>query len=336
MAELTTVADDEAVAHDGPVARVYDGLAPDTHYELDGLSFTTLPQPGERLATFATVNDVHFGETMCGVIEGFDLGPIFSTEPGDDPYPEVMNRGAVADIAAIAPDAVVVKGDLTNRGSQEEYQDFLDCYRGAFGDRMHHVRGNHDGYHGETFASDAPFTVDLPGLTLAVVDTVIPLETPGQVTTGQIEWLGDVAADADRPVMVFGHHHVWDPTSWARPDTYFGINPDDSERLIGVFAAHPSLIAYSAGHTHRNRVRRFPDTGDVPWAEVACVKDFPGTWAEYRVFEGGVLAIHRRISSPEALAWSDKTRAMYDGSYFEYAFGDLDERCYPIWPRSAA
>lgn len=334
--DLTTVADDEAVVHDGPTPRVYDGLSPDTHYEFDGFSFTTLPQPGERLATFATVNDVHFGETICGVIKGFDLGPVFSSEDGDDPYPDVMNRGAVADIAAIDPDAVVVKGDLTNVGSRDEYQQFLDCYQGAFGDRLHHVRGNHDAYHGETFASDAPFTVELPGLTLAILDTVIPLETPGQMTAEQLEWLGDVASDADRPVMVLGHHHVWDPTSWARPDNYFGINPDDSERLIDVFAAHPQLIAYSAGHTHRNRVRRFPATGDVPWAEVACVKDFPGTWAEYRVFEGGVLAIHRRISSPDALAWSHKTRAMYGGTYFEYSFGDLDERCYPIWPRSSS
>ncbi len=332
--DLTTVADDEAVVHDGPVARVHAGLTPDTHHDLDGFSFTTLPAPGERLATFATVNDVHFGETQCGVIEGVELGPIFSTEPGDDPYPEVMNRGAVGDIAAIDPDAVVVKGDLTNRGSREEYQDFLDCYGGAFGDRLHHVRGNHDGYHGETFASDAPFAVELAGLTLAVLDTTIPLDTPGRVTAEQLEWLADLASDATQPVMVFGHHHVWDPGSAVRPDTYFGINPDDSERLVDVVAAHPRIVAYSAGHTHRNRVRRFPATGDTPWAEVACVKDFPGTWAEYRVFEGGVLAIHRRISSPEALAWSEKTRDMYGGTYFEYAFGALADRCYAIWPRT--
>ena len=241
--DLTTVADDEAVVHDGTTVRVHGGLAPDTHHDLDGFSFTTLPAPGERLATFATVNDVHFGETQCGVIEGVELGPIYSAEPGDDPYPEVMNRGAVADIAAIDPDAVVVKGDLTNRGSREEYQAFLDCYQGAFGDRLHHVRGNHDGYHGETFAADAPFAVELAGLTLAVLDTTIPLDTPGRVTAEQLEWLADLASDATQPVMVFGHHHVWDPGSAVRPDTYFGINPDDSERLVDVVAAHPRIVA---------------------------------------------------------------------------------------------
>ena len=65
--ELTTVADDEAVPPRRPRGAALDGLDPDTRYELDGLAFRTLPRPaGERLATFATVNDVHFGEIECG------------------------------------------------------------------------------------------------------------------------------------------------------------------------------------------------------------------------------------------------------------------------------
>jgi predicted phosphodiesterase len=332
--ELTTVADDEAVVHDEGSVRRYDGLAPDTDHEIDGFAFRTLPRFGERLATVATVNDVHFGETECGVIEGMEIGPIFSVADGDDPYPEVMNRGAVSEMQAIDPDAVVVKGDLTCRGTKDEYSQFLAAYEPAFGDRLHHVRGNHDGYFGEDFASAAPFAVTLPGVVLAVLDTVIPLETPGQVTTEQLEWLDALGADADRPVLVFGHHHAWSPDASSRPERYFGINPDDSERLVEVFARRPALVGYFAGHTHRNRVRRFSATGDVRWVEVACVKDFPGTWAEYRVFDGGILQVHRRISTPEALEWTEKTRQMYAGTYFGYAFGDLDDRCFAITPRS--
>jgi predicted phosphodiesterase len=328
--ELTTVADDEAVVHDGLDVRRHEGLAPDRAYELDGFVFRTLPAPGELLCRVATVNDVHFGETECGVMEGFDLGPIFRSEPGDDPYPEVMNRSAVAEIQAADPAAVVVKGDLTSMGTEAEYAAFLDVYGGAFGDRLHHVRGNHDAYHGATFASDAPLAVELPGVVLAIIDTTIPLATPGQVSSETLEWLGDLATDADRPVLVFGHHHVWSPESESRPDGYFGINPDDSERLVELFVARPRLVGYFAGHTHRNRVRRFSVSGDVPWVEVACVKDYPGTWAEYRVFEGGILQIHRRISSPEALAWTEKTRHMFGGAYHEYAFGDLADRCFAI------
>ena len=77
----------------------------------------------------------------------------------------------------------------------------------------------------------------------------------------------------------------------------------------------PRITGYFAGHTHRNRVRRFGATGDVPWVEVACVKDFPGAWAEYRVFEGGILQVFRRIATPEALVWTERTRQMYEGGY---------------------
>ncbi len=337
MIELTTVADDEAVLHDGSRVIRRDGLEPDRDYEVEGVAFHTLPRPGgARLATVATVNDVHFGEQECGVIEGLEMGPILRSEPGETPYPEVMNRAAVAEITANRPDVVVAKGDLTATGTRAEYQRFLDCYGPAFGERLVHVRGNHDGYFGETFADRAPVEVELPGVRLAVLDTTIPLQTTGQVSAAQLAWLDDLGARSDRPVLVFGHHHVWSPDSNTRHETYFGISPDDSERLVDVFARRPALAGYFAGHTHRNRVRRFAATGEVPWVEVASVKDFPGSWAEYRVFEGGILQVHRRISSPEALDWTDRTRAMFGGLYPSYSFGALTDRCFTIHPRPAA
>jgi Icc protein len=330
VGELTTVADDEAVVHDGAEVRRYDGLRPDSDHEIDGFSFRTLPRFGERLATVATVNDVHFGETVCGIMEGIPDGPVFQVEPGAEPYPELMNRGAVAEITAIEPDAVVVKGDLTCDGLDEEYAAFLAMYTGAFGERLTHVRGNHDAYRGQTYAPAGPQRVDVDGLTVALVDTTIPGKSSGQMPASQLEWLEDLAAESDRPVLVMGHHHVWNPGASARPDTYFGIHPDDSERFIAAVARHPSILGYTCGHTHRNRVRRFAATGERPWAEVACVKDYPGTWAEYRVFEGGVLQVHRRISTPEALAWTEQTRGMFAGMYAEYAFGALEERCFAM------
>jgi 3',5'-cyclic-AMP phosphodiesterase len=329
--DLTTVADDEAVLHDGVVVHEHPGLTPDTDYDLDCHHFRTLPRPpGDRLATVATVNDVHFGEIECGILNGVDDHPIYRAAPGDDPYPEVMNRAAIADIKALDPDTVVVKGDLTSMGTRAEYQAFLNAYGPAFGEKLVHVRGNHDAYHGEDFASHAPLVVTLPGVTLAVIDTSIPGLASGGVSAESLAWLDQTAAEADRPVLVFGHHHVWSPDSPKRPEAYFGINPDDSERLVEVVARRPRIVGYFAGHTHRNRVRRFSATGDVPWVEVACVKDFPGAWAEYRVYEGGILQVFRRISAPEALAWSEKTRDMYAGLYEMYAFGALADRCFAI------
>ncbi|MDQ1440149.1 MAG: 3,5-cyclic-AMP phosphodiesterase [Acidimicrobiaceae bacterium] len=327
--ELTTVSDDEAVFFDGPERTALTALNPDTAYTHEGIEFRTLSRPpGERLATITTVNDLHFGETECGRLDipGLEIGPVLRREPGEDPYPDVMNRAAVAEMAAVSPDAVIAKGDLTDASRPDEMDDFIDLYEGAFGARLWWVRGNHD----TGFETAGPRQVQLPGVTLAIVDTAVDGLASGRLDFGQLRWLDQVGADADRPVLVFGHHHCWKPGSRARPDTYFGLHPDDSEELVAVFARRPALVGYFAGHTHRNRVRRFPETGDVPWVEVACVKDFPGTWAEYRVFEGGILQISHRISTPDALAWSERCRTMAFGYYPAYAFGQLSDRCFPV------
>lgn len=330
--ELTTVADDHAVVHDGMAVRHYDGLEPDTVYEFDGFAFRTLARPeGEQLATFATVNDVHFGEVECGIMEGLDLGPTFKVADGEEPYPVTMNRGAIHEIEQIDADVVLVKGDLTADGTDEQYRDFLEFYEEAFGDRLMHTRGNHDVHGDAVFAAEPTQRVDLPGAILAVLDTTVAGRTGGTVSGEQLEWLHDLAAEADRPVYLFGHHHIWSPDS-AQQSTgsSFGIDPDASVRLVEVVAARPAIRGYFAGHTHRNRVRHISISRDVPWVEVSCVKDFPGAWAEYRVFEGGIEQVFHRISTPDALVWTEKTRAMFGGMYFGYSFGDLGDRCFTV------
>jgi 3',5'-cyclic-AMP phosphodiesterase len=287
--------------------------------------------PGRLLAPIATASDVHFGETECGRLGNAleeELGPVFSSEPGEPPYPEVMNRAVIAEMRALAPDAVVVKGDLTNIGLEEEYDDFLAAY-GALGERMHHVRGNHDALTDPTLAAgDAPYHVDLDAVTLAVVDTVIPGVDQGQLTHHQVEWLDELAAATPGPVLVFGHHHLWNLAADHRSPSYFGINPDDSDGLAAVVARRQNIVGYFAGHTHRNRVRRFPQVRDVPFCEIACTKDYPGAWAEYRVYEAGYTQVVRRTVAPEAMAWSEKTRVMFAGLYREYAIGPLEHRCF--------
>jgi predicted phosphodiesterase len=323
--ELTTVASRYAVVHDGTEVRRHDDLEPDADHVVDGLAFRTLPEPGPLLSTVATVNDIHFGETICGVVEGAAIGPTYSVEPGEDPYPEVMNRGAVAEIRALDPDAVIVKGDLTDGGTDAEVDAFLDCYA-PLADRMTWVRGNHESHTGLLRGADPVQVVDLPGVRIVLLDTSVEGVEWGGLDTDQLEQLDTLAAEADRPVIVMGHHHAWSPDSTERPETYFGLNPSDSEALVEVVARRPRIVAQTAGHTHRNRVRRFRATGAVPWIEVSCVKDYPGAWAEYRVHEGGIVQVFHRISTPEALAWSERTRHMYEGLYAGYALGGVGDR----------
>jgi 3',5'-cyclic-AMP phosphodiesterase len=334
--ELTTVADDLAVWHDGTTVHRYDGLTPDTDHVLDGRAVRTLPRPaGALLCRVATVNDVHFGEVEAGRLDDLTDGPIRRAPPGAPPYPETMSRAAVEEIAAIDPAAVIVKGDLTSDGTAAEFEAFERCYRGAFGARLRAVRGNHDAYrHQARYTGDQ--WLELPGVAIALLDTVLPGETTGDLAADQLTWLAEMAATADRPVLVMGHHQQWvaGPDKHRSP-TYFGLHPDASDALDAVAVDHRRIIAYAAGHTHRHRVRRMARSG-IASIEVGCTKDFPGTWAEYRVHEGGLLQVVHRMSTPAALEWSESCRVLYADfgvDYASYALGELHDRCLPLLPR---
>lgn len=343
-AEVTTQVGDRESVTSGPHHVVsVTGLEPGTEYSIaiEGLArvtdelpatVQTLDQPsGEPLAIFATVNDVHFGETVCGMIHNIpeeELGPWARAEPGEDPYPVTMNRAAVAEIEALAPDAVIAKGDLTCVGSDEEYQAFLDTY-GSFGASLHHVRGNHDAMQDPTLALEgAPYAIDLNGVTLAVIDTVRPGEAGGQITRDQLAWLDATAAETSGPLFVFGHHQIWDLRAPERSTNYFGIDPDSSEAFAAVVGGRENIVGYFAGHTHRNRIRRFEETRAVPFVEIGAVKEYMGVWAEYRVYAGGYTQVVHRLASPEAQSWSERTRFLYGGLYPDYSRGRLDHRCY--------
>jgi predicted phosphodiesterase len=340
---VTTQVGERTVVTHGPYHfAVVDDLEPATEYALavDGVepdqwlpaSVRTLDEPpGALVATVATANDVHFGEVLCGLTgdPATDaIGPILSSAPGEPPYPEVMGRAAVVEIARLDPDAVVVKGDLTDRGLREQYDAFLATY-GALGERMHHVRGNHDAMVDPGLAvQGAPYAVELDGVTLAVLDTTAPGHVGGVVPRAQTEWLDALAADGDAPVLVFGHHPVWYVDTTHPVDPHYVIAHDASVQLLEVIDRRPNIVGYLSGHTHTNRVRRYERARRVPCVEVACGKDYPGAWAEYRVYEGGYTQVMRRISAPDALSWSERCRAMIQGIYRDLVLGRITDRCF--------
>jgi predicted phosphodiesterase len=327
--ELTTVSEDAATFHDGTSVEVVEDLEPDRDYERHGIRFRTLPRPaGVLRCRFGTVNDLHFGEVEAGRLDESDLGPVVRVDPGADPYPETMNRAAVAEMAAGDLVAVVVKGDLTDDGTPEEFAAFESCYRPVFAERLHVVRGNHDAFRGQTeYTGDS--WIDLPGVAVALLDTTVPRAASGNLSVEQLDWLDAGAAGSTVPVIAMGHHQQW--VQGERNPEYFGIHPDASDALTAMIARRPAIVAYTAGHTHRHRVRLV--AGGVPSVEVGCVKDFPGTWAEYRVYDGGILQVVHRMSSPEALAWSEACRDLYADygmDYSRYALGRIEHRCFQI------
>ena len=119
-----------------------------------------------------------------------------------------------------------------------------------------------------------------------------------------------------------------------RPDpaeTYFGINPDDSEALARRDRAGGDAIAgYFAGHTHRNRVRRFAGTRDVPIVEVACVKDYPGRVGRVpRATRAGYTQVVRRIGGTGRPGVDGaRRRTMIQGSTATSSSARCDDRCF--------
>ena len=304
--DITTVADDLIVLHDGITVARYQHLQPATSYDLLGLTVTTLGRPaGELLCRVATVNDVHFGEQEAAASTTHAEGPIQRVQPGETPYPDTMSRSAVREIAAIEPAAVVVKGDLTADGTDDEWAAFEACYRQPFGPRLHVVRGNHDAYRGQhAYAGDQ--WIELPGVAIALLDTVIPARHHRHADTGATGLAGCHAATSDRPVLVMGHHQQWVAGSENshRGEGYFGLHPDASDGLNTVAARRRAIVAYTAGHTHRHRVRHM--ACGVPTIEVGCVKDFPGHLGRVprvrrRHHAGGTPGVDRRCT------WLERT-----------------------------
>ena len=338
--EVATQLGGAEMVSSGPYHHVtFCDLEPATEYSLriNGVdsdsycpvSVTTLVAPsGALLSRFATVNDVHFGERICGLIGSHhEAGPVFTRPTSMPAYPNLMNAAAIGEIQGANVDAVVVKGDLTSGGTRKEYDEFLNAY-GVFGDQLHHVRGNHDTDKSMDVGDTAPFSVALPGVVLAVLDTSQFHKPNGDLDREQLAWLDALAADASEPVLVFGHHPMWDAVNDPRSDDFFGLVPDATEALCAVIARRNTIGGYFAGHTHRNRVLRFANARNVPIVEVASVKEYPGAWAEYRVYEGGYVQIGRRIAAPDAMHWSEATRHLYAGLYRDYALGRLTDRCF--------
>ena len=338
--ELATVGDDYAVFYrrsKGTVEPIrLDNLKPAHSYDFYGSHFTTLARPsGKLLCTFASVNDVHIGETICG----FDShhpkrGPILRNEEGKIPYAEMMSRNAVDEISKINPDAVLVKGDITDAGKPEEFKKFLEIW-GKFGRKLHWVCGNHDVHSKRPDDAQRMVKVELKGITLALLDTAIEGKPNGQVSQDQLDWLRAIAEASDRPVMVFGHHHIWNP-KYKREEKFFGIQPDDSEKLLALFREHKCMVGYFSGHTHSNHVEFMDDMPGVPFAQTGAVKEFPGAWIEYKVYENGIQQIMHRLNSDECLRWEEMTSCMELGRYEKRHFGKLSDRCFTIATRKSS
>lgn len=317
-------------------------------------TFTTLvPPPGRLLRTLALANDVHYGETVSGLVVG-DLPPGIRQEPGLPPYPEVMLDALLDDLRR--PDRggtmLLLAGDLSAEGRLAELRAVrsrLDRW-GVAGRDYLAVRGNHDRPHTGTDYADCPAVPgaaghrdcwgevfgprqqvlehELGGLRILGLDTSALDGAGGILDPAQLDRVADLLrAEPDRPTVVFGHHPVTTEaglTNMAGPG--FVLDRGSALRLQQLYASAPGVFLQHSGHTHRTRRTR-PDTAcAVEFLEVAAVKEYPGGYSLLRIYEGGYMVNFYKTRTPDARRWSTLTRGEYFGLLPDYTAGTFADR----------
>jgi Icc protein len=313
-------------------------------------SIETLPTPpGTCVASFATLNDLHFGEPRFGGFMQPDgeygedrEGYAFVSEDDTEvPYWSFMNDDAIAEINGAGVDAVVIKGDIADRGRPEQFEAAAAAFA-RFRMPHHAFLGNHDHYGLEVGLEvdgyallgqpPAPRTVELGGWRLLLLDTVLPGHHHGVFPEERLRWLDGALAETREngtPTLLFTHHQPVPPEHASAYPNTIGITPDDSLRFFERIGHNPQVKGVLIGHTHRNRVRHYASAGLVPFVEVNCSKDYPGGWAHYRLYEDGSFRQEvRRTASERALAHSSQCRDFFQGGYKLFALGDLPSRSF--------
>lgn len=330
------------VASDGhPGAALLEGLRPSTRYALEvngkrALHFETLsPPPGRLLCKFATVSDLHIGEPKFGAVLRMSERDLL---PGAEPYPLRCARAALAEAVGWGAETIVVKGDLTRFGRPEEFATAGELLSSQ-PVPVETIPGNHDRWARSADMWDAmaehglimkrePWCRDLPGIRLIMGLSAVYQHKWGEVDEEQREALAALAGSAPAAAFVALHHY---PQRFTWANVYPpGINGRQANPLLDALAdANPATMV-SSGHTHRNR-RHYH--GRVVVTEVGSTKDYPGAWAGYAVHEGGIRQVVRRISQPDCIAWTDRTRRALGGLWGEWSPGPRSHRCFSAtWP----
>jgi 3',5'-cyclic-AMP phosphodiesterase len=294
--------------------------------------------PGEELCRFATISDLHLGRGMHGLhghLRGTDPPPARVPDHhravADDPHlPLHCARAAVQEATAWGADHLVVKGDVVDETEDWTWDLAADLF-GSAAMPISMIPGNHDLGRLRRFEPEVGAAarglhlvrgvehVDLPGVRVALVDPCCPGNGWGRIAR-HADAVADLAVTA--PSLFVATHQQ--PQRFTVPYYWpHGIpGPDARAFAATVRSANPRAMA-SSGHTHRNRVRR---VAGLTWTEVAATNHYPGVWAGYRVFEGGIMQVVRRIIDPVALAWTESSRSFLGGVWALWSTGSPSDR----------
>jgi Icc protein len=171
---------------------------------------------------------------------------------------------AVAHVNALAPDVVLITGDLTNDGDARVYAAFAGIV-GSLRAPFFVLTGNHDDREivRARFAGHLPdrgllcYAIDRFAVRLIALDTLVPGKPWGRLGPEQLAWLDARLGEVpDKPTMVALHH----------PPFRTGIGHldrsmlRDADALAAVIGRHGQVERVVCGHVHRSIQCRFAGT----------------------------------------------------------------------------
>lgn len=330
---------EDVVVDGGPGSHVLEGLTAATRHRIDvsgagitpndiTLTATTLtPPPGEELFRIATVSDVHLGCDTTGYLHTIAEIPTPAV-----PHTIRCLRAAQTEASFWGAERLVVKGDLVDRSDRETWAVAADVLA-ALSVPVDILPGNHerskvgdvDPYLGASEVGldlvDGVRAIDVDGARLVFADTTRPGTDIGQIDAA--DDIVSAAGASSGPALVFIHHQL---IRHVVP-TYLpiGVPRPAARRFLKDLGRANERSIVSSGHTHRHR--RY-DVGPVTVTEVGSTKDFPGTWAGYQVYEGGIVQTVRRTGEPSVIRWTDHTRRAALGIWGRWAPGPMTSRCF--------
>lgn len=292
----------------------------------DRLNITTRAEIGEVRSRFATMSDLHLGLPGYGVAR---------TTP-DTATPSSMFRAAVAaahEAQEWGAELLVIKGDITDKGRDHHWETAAALME-QIDIPVAVVPGNHDAYSDADrppaeaidalgLNADPVVSHDLAGVRIITAHTHIATKGRGTLKSISDEILD--AASTDAPVFLAVHHNLQrTPIPWFIPA---GVSSIEARPFVQRLAERNRNVFVSSGHSHRNRRHNIGPRRSVLYTEVSATSDYPGVWAGYEVSDSTIRQTVRRISRPDVVEWTERTRRMVGGVWPHWTQGRLDDRC---------
>lgn len=201
-----------------------------------------------------------------------------------------------------AADTVVITGDLTDFGRDDEYRQvrqLLDTLQMPW----FAIPGNHDDRQAfyRAFADKSWCPLPAPALNwvsdnfpvrLIGLDSTIPGKPGGRLDSQTLQWLDEILQQApDRPTMVMLHHPPF-VSGIGHMDRQRLENPDDLQKIT---SRHPQVVRLLCGHVHRYMVSSLGNTlvCTAPGTSHQVAPDFSADGAACFVLEPAGFLVHR-------------------------------------------